>query len=136
AAAAVADAVCSGLPAHDAKMSLFAQLAQLEERYGKLPSILATRADFIDDPHESITLLQEAWRIAFATSDRQNLVFIAGSLAEAYVEDLGDLRNGAKWITRLEDALGDKWEDYEYRQLVELRAKLQAGTDTKRMRPS
>ncbi|RYD43057.1 MAG: hypothetical protein EOP85_10580, partial [Verrucomicrobiaceae bacterium] len=39
---------------------LFQILDELEGQYGRLPSILATRADFSDDPLEAIPLLEEA----------------------------------------------------------------------------
>src|SRR5690606_16221249 len=39
---------------------LFEILHELECQYGRIPSILSTRADFSDDPHVAIPLLEEA----------------------------------------------------------------------------
>jgi len=43
---------------------LFDILSELEGRYGRIPGILATRADFADDPTMAIALHEEAVSVA------------------------------------------------------------------------
>jgi hypothetical protein len=59
----------------------------LEEKYGPLPSLLATRADYVDSPEEREYLLLRAYEQARALNDLKNLVEIAESLASFYIED-------------------------------------------------
>ena len=96
-------------------------LDSLERKYGRLPGILATRADYTDDSPAKIALFEEAWRSATERHDRFNLVLIASSLAELHIEDLNDIPSGARWLTRLEEALENHWDDGEYQELQRLR---------------
>jgi len=100
---------------------LFRVLDALERKYGRLPAILATRADRIDDSREKIALFEEAWRIANDREDRFNLVLIASSLAELHIEELNDTSSGARWLAKLEEALENHWDDGEYQELQRLR---------------
>jgi len=125
-AAMIAAHVCSGEHC-DARLetqNLLRELKRLQKDYGPLPSILATRADYVRGMSRRISLLERAWRNAQRLKDRPNLVYISSSLAEAFVEELRSKANGEKWLERLEDALGDYWDDAEYGLLGELRAKL------------
>lgn len=97
----------------------------LERKYGKLPSILATRADCMDDPVERGILLEQAWQIASELADKANLVLISSSLAELYIEELGNLSMGKKWLASLADALGDKWDDLEHQEFQKLSVQLE-----------
>jgi hypothetical protein len=125
-AAKIANAVCaeSDDDAESATRQLFAQLSRLEQKYGRLASILATRADYADDPKDRINLLEEAWRSAQSTGDTFNLVLIASSLAETFIVELEDPHKGRKWLDRLETVLGDRWDEDEYAQVVELTRRL------------
>jgi hypothetical protein len=100
---------------------LLRHLDQLELSYGRLPSILATRADYVGDKCESIRLLHSAWRAARNRSDKCNLTHIASSLAELYIETLRDLRRGRIWVSRLQAALVEHWDEDECRTLGGLR---------------
>lgn len=80
-------------------------LDELEAKYGVLPSILATRADYVSDTNEQSALLRQAYALAEASRDISNLKEIAHSLAELYIEDLQDPSEGQTWIKRLRSHL-------------------------------
>lgn len=80
-------------------------LKDLETRYGRLPSILATRADFTCDMDESEALLLEAFQVAERSADQQAMVHTAHSLAHLYVQDVWDRSKAAFWLRRLEHLL-------------------------------
>jgi hypothetical protein len=80
------------------RMRLFEGLDRLEQAYGRLPSIVATRGDFTESPAESVELLREAFELATRRGDVINEVYIADSLARTYVEDLTDRDNGREWL--------------------------------------
>lgn len=65
---------------------LLKYLANLEAKYGKKPSVLAVKADYVDSTQQRVALLKEALRLAQATGDRMNCHLI---------ED--DLRDEAAW---------------------------------------
>ena len=89
----------------------------LEFKYGPLPSILATRADYLDadDPAREELLLR-AQSIAAANDDAANQVYVAQSLAELYLEK-GNLQNADHWLTRMRECLfarnDDDFSEYE-----------------------
>jgi hypothetical protein len=84
-----------------------AYLDKLEGSYGPLPSILATRADFLEDYDRKEELLTRAYTAAAKLGDCKNLVDISHSLAELYVEALVDVQQGRKWLDRLDTHLLD-----------------------------
>lgn len=65
---------------------LLRALDKLEKKYGRLPSILSTRADYVDDPELSLSLLKEAYVTADERSDVKNKAFISSTLSELYLE--------------------------------------------------
>jgi hypothetical protein len=73
-------------------------LDQLEAKYGTLPSILATRADYVGDPLQSAALLERAYELAVERDDRLNRLEIADSLAQVWIEDLVDVDAGTRWL--------------------------------------
>ena len=73
----------------------------LTSKYGSLPSILATRADYVDDLAEQEELLLRAWDLAEERGDRFNLVEIAHSLAELYLEEMKERTLGSRWLNVL-----------------------------------
>jgi len=98
-------------------------LDELEAKYGVLPSILATRADYVLDTNEQASLLRQAYALAEASRDIFNLKEIAHSLAELYIEDLQDPSEGEAWIKRLRGHLissPDKDFQDELRRLHEI----------------
>lgn len=108
---------------------LLQYLDKLEGEYGPLPSILATRADYVSDTKEQSALLRQAYALAEASSDIANLKEIAHSLAELYIEDLRDPAEGQTWIKRLRDHLissSDKDFQDELKRLHEILNRLTA----------
>ncbi|HEY7190662.1 MAG TPA: hypothetical protein VH436_29120 [Vicinamibacterales bacterium] len=81
---------------------LFAFLDDLERMYGTRPSILATRADFLDNDDRRVQMLEQAYSVAAMQSDHANMLFIAHSLAEFYLDDPPHLPNAQKWLARME----------------------------------
>ena len=77
-------------------------LNELEERYGILPSILATRADYVSDVNEQAMLFRQAYALAEAMNDKKNLKLISHSLAELYIKELKEPSEGQLWLKRLE----------------------------------
>ncbi|MEG3768904.1 hypothetical protein [Alteromonas sp. 14N.309.X.WAT.G.H12] len=71
-------------PTVKAKKELFDFLDILEQKYGRVPSVLATKADYEDSPYISLSLLKEAYTTAFEMSDFKNMSYISVSLAELY----------------------------------------------------
>lgn len=65
---------------------LLRALDKLEKKYGRLPSILSTRADYVDDFEVSLSLLKEAYVTASERSDAKNKAFISSTLSEMYLE--------------------------------------------------
>ena len=96
-------------------------LEGLERRYGALPSILATRADYTDDPPNRLTLYRAAYAAASARGDARNLVWIASSLAELYAEELRNPALAGEWLDRLETHLSDYDDEDEREELTRLR---------------
>lgn len=102
-------------------------LDDLQERYGPLPSLLATRADYIHDaPEEREYWLTAAYEQAQKRCDVKNLVWIAASLATLYVDDLRDPTRGAQWLTLLEEHVRVSHDDSEAKEAVRLRAILES----------
>lgn len=84
------------------RTELLAYLDTLELKYGPLPSILATRADFIDDYETKELLLKLAYDAAASIGDVENLSHIAHSLAELYIDTLVNVAEARKWLDRLD----------------------------------
>ena len=70
---------------------LLQYLDELDAKYGGLPSILATRADYLADylmdRTEREALLIQAYILAEALNDTLNMKETEDSLAELYIED-------------------------------------------------
>jgi len=98
-AAKIANAICGNkdLASHNLTMDLFRYLEIIEKKYGTLPSILATRADYIRETSKRVKLLEQAWGLAKKMSDKANLVLVSSSLAEFFIEELGKAPEGKKW---------------------------------------
>ena len=102
-------------------------LDTLELKYGPLPSILATRADYLpkDEPARR-NLLLRAYQSAQASGDFQNQLLVAQSLAELHLEKV-ELFDANDWLERMRShllALNDAdYSEYErlrtnYRKLT------------------
>jgi hypothetical protein len=121
--AKVAQAQCAGCDAESDSHAreLLRYLAVLEAKYGATASILATRADYVDDRAERIRLLELAWNVAKERSDWANCVFTSSSLAVAYIEELGSISKGIKWLRVFEESLEHYWDDDEHNEMLRLR---------------
>jgi hypothetical protein len=86
-------------------------LDSLEEKYGLRSSILAARADFIDDPVARESLLNDAYSLATERQDKVGVANIAHSLVELYVDGIGDAVKGKEWLLRLRRHLIDAPDD-------------------------
>lgn len=96
----------------DATQRLFRVLDELEHKYGRRPSLVATRADYVDEDKRA-TLLEEAFALAASIGDDTNRTLIASSLAELYVDDLNDLERGKYWVDRLGECLKHHFDEGE-----------------------
>jgi len=121
-ATAVLDATNREQESH-CRSRLFAYLELLEDKYGAKASILATRADFCEDLHRRNELLHRAYASAEATDDAHNALYVAHSLAELHLDELGALDEGAKWLECMRGYLvrvDDGWFVEEYDRLRRL----------------
>lgn len=115
----------------EATERLLLLLDTLQEKYGELPSILATKADYLDDTTERVCLLKRAYERAGVLLDNDNLLLICFSIAEIYIDELTDLENSQIWLQTLERNLADSLGDSEdlnnlKRKFEELKKKLSA----------
>ena len=99
-------------------------LDDLERKYGPLPSLLATRADYVETPSERQHWWEAAHEQALARGDRKNLVWIAASLAEFHVAEMNDQIAGRTWVERAERYLRDSPDSSEAESVKELRRTL------------
>lgn len=96
-------------------------LDKLQTKYGELPSIYATKADYIDDIQQEVVLLKKGFDIANNLNDKKNRTLISGSLAQRYIEELRDKANGIIWINKIEDCLKEYYDKDEAEQCSELK---------------
>ena len=104
---------------------LLSLLDRLEIKYGPRPSLLATKADYVEECSERVVLLLQAYRLAKIRHDSLNMELICSSLARLYLFDVSCLRKGNRWLSRYESALAENGGHGETRTLVELRARAQ-----------
>jgi hypothetical protein len=97
-------------------------LDDLQQHYGPLPSLLATRADCLSDsPEERDYWLTAAHDQALKRGDTKNLVWIAASLATLHVDELRDPIQGGRWLEQLEHHLAVSPDESEAEEAVRLR---------------
>src|SRR4029079_6031901 len=108
------------------RWELFNYLDALEQKYGLLPSIIATRADF-SSPNEVSNkeeLLARAYALAIDRQDRLNALHISHSLANMYLDELERPVEGDRWLrcfeTHLYEDIEDKWWQQEYERLKKI----------------
>ena len=100
--------------------ALLAYMDRLEEKYGQLPSIVATRADYVEDPLERLALLEHAYGLALEQSDRKNLVLVASSLVSLHIETVRDADQAERWLRALQEALKYSGDDSDIREYERL----------------
>ncbi|CEI78109.1 hypothetical protein F8135_23735 [Pseudomonas aeruginosa] len=99
------------IDARFAQKKILSQLDRLEKKYGRLPTILSTKADYIDSTDERLSLLKEAYITADEIQDKKNKVFISGSIIEIYLE-LPEKKSFAQyWLEKFESDLKDYPKD-------------------------
>ena len=91
------DVVNSGEQDKEARNDLLGYLQQLKSKYGALPSILATEAEYTDDPRVAEALFLRAFDLSVTRGDTENLREIALSLANFYM-DSRDFTAASQWL--------------------------------------
>jgi hypothetical protein len=106
-----------------AKKRISLALNKLENKYGRLPSILSTKADYVDDFGERLSLLKEGYVTADEILDIKNKVFISSSIAELYIE-VKNKQLAKYWIAKMKADLegfpGDEYFQNLYLELQEM----------------
>lgn len=97
----------------------------LEKKYGSHPGILSTRADFLSDPDEAVSMLEEAWGLAVNRRDARSRLYIADALASTYIRELEDAQAGRKWLERVAQELKSSGDESDITSYEELRLDLQ-----------
>lgn len=112
----------SSLGADDSLLisNLFSELRKLEAVYGRLPSILATEADFTEDICREQSLLKEAYASAYELSDYKNMTYVSASLAEFYIERMQNLKKAVFWQEALSGNLCNYSDEYVEEVLKDL----------------
>jgi hypothetical protein len=82
------------------RRELLKYLDELTSKYGELPSLLATCADYIDDRVEAERLLLRAFEVAKSIDDTRNLCEISLSLADLYTSDRRRRVAARVWLDR------------------------------------
>ncbi len=108
------------------KGKLLSYLRRLEAKYGALPSILATCADYTEDNKSKEALLLRAYSLSKRQKDEINQAEIAHSLTELYVEDLRQYRKGVKWLTQLAVHVRKSKSRFLMRESIRFRAALKS----------
>jgi hypothetical protein len=116
------------------RLDLLNCLDALEVKYGSLPSIVATRADFISasETPDKEELLARAYALAVERRDRINALYISHSLAEMYLDERRKPVEGRRWLACFgtlvyEDPDNPLWAK-EYDRLKKLAEELESGS--------
>lgn len=103
------------------RSSILNYIDMLLSKYGKLPSLLATRADYVRTDREAVQLLEEAYQISENLGDCRNKTFISSSLAESYYTKIKDAEKGVYWTDKLSVDLEFYYDEDEYEVWQELK---------------
>jgi hypothetical protein len=110
-----------------ARASLIALLDRLDNKYGSKPSLLATRADYVESPEDRERLLLAAYSEAERIADDTNRELTAHSLAQLYIEEVRSFDDGANWLGIWRDELGSKPAQHDLSELARLQTILLSG---------
>jgi hypothetical protein len=102
----------------ECRFHLLQCLDELETKYGALPSIVATRADFVEETSKKEAFLLRAYSLARALGDRTNALHVAHSLASLYIDDLTKCIEASRWLLRLNKHIIEQ-QDEEYAKELE-----------------
>ncbi len=114
--------------AAEQRRRVIALLDELEAKYGVLPSILATKAEYSDDVLSGLALLERAFSLAVTRGDSMNQMLTSSSIAQVYIEELNDAGKGRHWLDVLRTCLDrapDDFEKQEWQRLSEVLAALE-----------
>ena len=108
------------------RRKLLNYLDELEEKYGPLPSILSTRADYLlGDVLGRISLLKRAYATATEAGDVRNQLYVSSSLAALYVLECEDIAEGSSWLVHAEKFLDRVGTDVDRREFDRVKEHLQ-----------
>jgi len=110
-----------------ARATLFTLLDQLDDKYGPKPSLLATRADYLESHEHREWLWRAAYTEALRLDDHTNQLLVAHSLAEFFIEEVGNLEEGATWLGVWREHLGIAPVNHDGAELARLEALLLRG---------
>jgi hypothetical protein len=102
----------------ECRFHLLQCLNELETKYGALPSLVATRADFIEESNKNEAFLLRAYALARALGDRGSALQVAHSLASLYIDDLTKCIEASRWLLRLNKHIIEQ-QDEEYARELE-----------------
>jgi len=102
-----------------ARASLLAWLDRLDGKYGVKPSLLATRADYIESSEDRESLFRRAYQEAERIGDEPNQCLVAHSLAEFYIE-ARRFDDGARWLGTWRQHLGVSPAEWDQTELARL----------------
>jgi hypothetical protein len=112
---------------HAAKRVILACLDRLEARYGELPSILATRADYVEDEQHQRLLLERAYDLATARGDGFTGLWTALDLVKLHLDGRA-LADAERWLAKAREHLNpDNSSPCSYAELVSALARVQRG---------
>ena len=89
-----------------ARLALFVLLDELDQKYGRKPSLLATRADYVESSEQKEWLLRLAYTESERIADTENQQLIVHSLASFYIEESPDASEATKWLATWRNLLG------------------------------
>ena len=107
----------------EASLRLVEALDDLQEKYGPLPSLLATRADYLDKFEDREYWYLAAYRLAAQRHDVRNLESISESLASLYADNRR-WPEAREWVGRLEQHLVLCPDSFDAEQAVRIRGLL------------
>ncbi len=108
-----------------ARQKLINFLEKLEHKYGRLPSIISTKADYVEDVYQSLALNKEAYMTACEINDKKNMSLISASITETYLDELNDTLKGEFWLNIFENCLSLYTDEYLNDLFEELRMRIQ-----------
>ena len=122
-----ANSVTAGrhVAAERARRGMLRALNLLEATFGRRPSILATKGEYVKRSSQRQQLLLEAFESAKRRRDAKNLTLISSSLAEFYADEMRNPQEAGRWASQLEKALGTFFDKSEAAVLKSVRRKLE-----------
>jgi len=107
----IANATACGIDDRLLRGKLFSELCTLRDKYGRLPSILATQADY-ENSELQLSLLKEAYSAACEIYDVKNKAYISSSLVEVYLEIENESDKLNFWLKIFYSNIFDYTDDY------------------------